>query len=213
MSDVNICTADLQSLIRMDPEFRGMVQRKLAADKNIFVKQLYEDLDDAIQNLENDKHFYQDAKWGEDELTASIKNFLKGRFYDVEHDTQHGGHVDLLVKHQFGKFEWIGETKLWRGPKSIHNGWIQLTERYGTGTSRDDHGGILIYIKSDKSAVKFNEWKEFFSTTVSDAEIEAEGSPLRFKSITKHPATALPYHVRHMGVSLYHYTGKKTADS
>ncbi|EPZ4748699.1 hypothetical protein ACXN2V_004409, partial [Escherichia coli] len=65
----------------------------------------------------------------------------------------------------------------------------------------------------DKSAVKFNEWKEFFSTTVSDAEIEAEGSPLRFKSITKHPATALPYHVRHMGVSLYHYTGKKTADS
>jgi hypothetical protein len=209
MSDKGYSLADIESLMRFDPDFKGMVQRKLAANKDIFVKQLYLDLDDAIQDLENNKHFFQDKKWGEDELTSCIITFLKGRLYDAEHDTQHGGHVDILVKHQLGKFEWIGEAKLWNGPKYIHDGWVQLTERYGTGTVRDDHGGILIYIKTDKSSNKFNDWKNYLSTNVQDVEIEAESVPLRFKSTTKHPATDLPYYVRHMGVSLYHFTGKK----
>ncbi|HGH4648182.1 hypothetical protein [Enterobacter cloacae] len=209
MVEQDFSLADIELLMKFDTDFRGIIQRKLAATKEIFVNQLYVDLDDAIQDLENNKHFYQDKKWGEDELTACIITFLKGRLYDVEHDTQHGGHVDILVKHQRGKFEWIGEAKLWDGPKYIHDGWIQLTERYGTGTCRDDHGGMLIYIKADKSAVKFNDWKNYLSANVDNVTLETEAIPLRFKSVSKHPATDLPYYVRHMGVSLYHYAGKK----
>lgn len=119
MVEQDFSLADIELLMKFDTDFRGIIQRKLAATKEIFVNQLYVDLDDAIQDLENNKHFYQDKKWGEDELTACIITFLKGRLYDVEHDTQHGGHVDILVKHQRGKFEWIGEAKLWDGPKYI----------------------------------------------------------------------------------------------
>lgn len=209
MDELSFSLADIQGLCKFDPCFKGMVQRKLAANKDIFISQLYDDLDDAIHDMETKKHFYQDAKWGEDELTSIIITFLKGRLYDAEHDTQHGGHIDLLVKHQMGKFAWLGEAKIWDGPKYIHDGWVQLTERYGTGTLRDDYGGIIIFIKNGNSAKKFEDWQAYLSTHVSDAEIETEQVPLRFRSTTVHPATALPYYVRHMAVSLYHYTGKK----
>lgn len=209
MSEFNYSLSEIKALCKQDPSIAGMFQRKLAASKDIFIKQLYCDIDNAIQVLEQNKHFYQDPKWGEDELTISIINYLKACNYEVEHDTQHGGHIDMLVKHTPGKYEWIGEAKIWDGPKYIYDGWIQLTERYGTGSIRDDHGGIIIYVKGERSLKKFNDWKAYLTNEIPDIEIEAEESPLRFKSVSPHPATDLPYYVRHMVVSLYHFTGKK----
>jgi len=203
----NFNLEDLFTLQKYDPDLNGFLNRKFADTKELFVEQLYKDIDDAIHNIENNKHMYQEAHWGEDELTAVLITFLKGRCYDAEHDTQHGGHVDILVKHQLGKFEWIGEAKLWNGPAYIYGGWIQLNERYGSGTIRDDHGGIILYIKIKNSATKLKDWKDHLCENVAVAECTSEDNPLRFKSITNHPATQLPYYVRHMGVSLFHHTG------
>ena len=209
MDNFNFSLAQIESLCMFDPDVAGMIQRKLSANKDIFLKQLYQDIDDAIHDIEIKKHMYQDSQWGEDELTSVIITFLKGRLYDAEHDTQHGGHVDILVKHQLGKFEWLGEAKLWDGPKYIHGGWIQLTERYGTGTLRDNHGGMLIFVKQDKSLEKFQSWEKYLLEQVPETKIEKDKlTPLRFMSSNEHPATCLTYQVRHMAVSLYHFTGK-----
>lgn len=41
MVDHDLSLADIQSLMNFDPDIRGMLQRKLAATKEIFVNQLY----------------------------------------------------------------------------------------------------------------------------------------------------------------------------
>ncbi|EPE7163206.1 hypothetical protein ACSMAE_000488 [Cronobacter sakazakii] len=208
MGDNNYSLADLQVLSKFDPEINGLLKRKFASTNEEFVQQLYVDIDDAIHVLEAQKHMYQNQQWGEDELTSVIITFLKGRNYDAEHDTQHGGHIDILVKHQLGRFEWIGEAKLWNGPVYVYGGWQQLNERYGTGTCRDNHGGIIIYVKIKKSAKKLEDWQKHLKEQVKEAVITPdENNPLRFSSTTSHPATNLPYYVRHMAVSLFHQTG------
>lgn len=209
MAEAPFSLTDLQVLSKYDPDISGFLQRKFAANKEIFVEQLYKDIDDAIHILETQKHMYQKAMWGEDELTSVIITFLKGRSYDAEHDTQHGGHVDIIVKHQYGKFEWIGEAKLWDGPAYIYDGWIQLNERYGSGTVRDDHGGIIIYVKIKNSADKLGDWQTHLLSKITDVAITPDATnSLRFSSSTAHPATARPYKVRHMAVSLFHHTGE-----
>lgn len=208
MSEVNFSLASLEALSHFDPEVNGFLKRKFAATNEDFVAQLYVDLDDAMYVLETQKHMYQTSQWGEDELTAVIIAFLKGRNYDAEHDTQHGGHIDILVKHQLGRFSWIGEAKLWGGPAYIFGGWNQLNERYGTGTIRDNHGGIIIYVKQRKSGDKFADWCTHLTENVEGAMITPDTTnPLRFSSETVHPATSQPYFVRHMAVSLFHATG------
>ncbi|SFR00764.1 hypothetical protein SAMN04487773_0965 [Enterobacter sp. kpr-6] len=208
MDDSSFSLADLQVLSKYDPDLKGLLKRKFAANNEQFVEQLYIDIDDAIHLLETQKHMYQQGHWGEDELTGVITAFLKGRNYDAEHDTQHGGHIDLLVKHQLGRFEWIGEAKLWDGPAYIYGGWTQLNERYGTGTYRDNFGGIIIYVKQKKSQEKFSAWQSHLLEQVNDAVITPDNqNPLRFSSTTNHPASNQPYFVRHMAVSLFHFTG------
>lgn len=208
MGELNFSLASLEALYHIDPDVKGLLKRKFASSHEEFVDQLYVDLDDAMYVLETQKHMYQTAQWGEDELTSVIISFLKGRHYDAEHDTQHGGHIDILVKHQFGKFAWIGEAKLWNGPAYIYGGCNQLNERYGTGTVRDNHGGIIIYVKIKKSGEKLDDWRKHLQQEVADATIAIDQkNPLRFMSTTLHPATSQPYYVRHMAVSLFHATG------
>ncbi|NEK80009.1 MAG: hypothetical protein G3W58_02020 [Pantoea ananatis] len=205
---------DLLTLSKYDPDIEGFLHRKFANTKEQFVEQLYKDIDDAIHIIENNKHMYQSDLWGEDELTAVLITFLKGRNYNAEHDTQHGGHIDILIQHQFGKFEWIGEAKIWSGPAYIWGGWIQLNERYGSGTVRDDHGGMIIYVKIKNSSAKLNDWKKHLNDNVEGAQCQDdEENPLRFSSITNHPATEQPYYVRHMAVSLFHHTGAANQNS
>lgn len=208
MANPNFSIADIEVLSKYDTEIKGLFNRKFAANNEAFVQQLYIDIDDAIHNLETQKHMYQQDQWGEDELTSVIITFLKGRNYDAEHDTQHGGHVDIIVKHQLGRFEWIGEAKLWGGPAYIYGGWNQLNTRYGSGTCRDNHGGMLIYVKIRESSKRLDAWREYFANEVSDAVITLdEENALRFTSASSHPATSQPYYVRHMAVSLFHATG------
>ncbi|QEW32002.1 hypothetical protein D0N50_10085 [Erwinia billingiae] len=209
MDNNNFSLASLQALGQYDPEVIGLFKRKFASNNQEFVEQLYIDLDDAMYVLETQKHMYQDSKWGEDELTGVILAFLKGRNYDAEHDTQHGGHIDILVKHQLGRFAWLGEAKLWDGPAYIYGGWNQLNELYGTGTVRDNQGGMIIYIKIKKSGEKMADWQKHLQQEVADAVITPDPeNPLRFTSQTLHPATSQPYTVRHMAVSLFHGSSK-----
>ncbi|WP_241609031.1 hypothetical protein [Rosenbergiella australiborealis] len=207
MSESSFSLANLEMMGQFDPDINGFLKRKFAATNDDFINQLYIDLDDAMYFLETQKHMYQDHKWGEDELTYTIIAFLQGRNYDAEHDTQHGGHVDILVKHHHGKFAWIGEAKLWNGPAYVFGGWNQLSSRYGTGTLRDNHGGIIIYVKQRNSSDKFASWSNYLSERVEAIITPDTKNPLRFSSETMHPATNQPYFVRHMAVSLFHTTG------
>lgn len=191
----------IEALAKVDPDFENFFERKLACTYQRFVNILYQDLDDALQHLEQARHLYKDSN--EDQLSSQIISFLKGRFYDAEHDTQHGGHVDILVKHQHGKYEWIGEAKIWKGAEYALDGWNQLNKRYSSGTVRDNHGGILLYVKVKNAKQKLNDWLDHLKMNI-EVEIEEDINPLVKKTKSIHEGSGLEIYIRHMAVMLNH---------
>ncbi len=201
--------SEFEALATIDPHVKGLLKRKTASTFEVFVSQLNEDIDEGIQQIERSRHLLVDA--GEDLITNQLVTFLNGRYYDAEHDTQHGGHVDIIVKHQFGRFEWLGEAKLWKGPAYIAGGWGQLNTRYSTGTVGDNHGGMLLYIKQPDAKSKLDSWKLHIEEEqeFSKSQID-EHNELRLNTTHTHPSSGLDYHVRHMAVVLNHANSKET---
>lgn len=196
----------IQALVTVDADVKGLIERKTVSSQENFVETLYKDIDEAIRILEQDRHFYQGPEYHEDHITSCIITFLKGRCYDAEHDTQHGGHCDILVKSSVKSFEWIGEAKLWKGVQYIHGGFKQLTRRYATGTFNDSYGGVLVYVKQTNTKSKTDEWKAWIESNLPTLGHSDEANSLRFRTSHTHVSSGLPYNVRHMFVVLNHET-------
>ncbi|EGQ9297305.1 hypothetical protein ACSTLJ_04760 [Vibrio parahaemolyticus] len=209
MNSFNPNLEQIQYLLQNDPETRDFFERKTVSDYNSFVRVLNKDLKNAIQRMQHDRHQYQDLSFGEDALTSVLINSLQALNYDAEHDTQHGGHCDILVKHQSHQFEWIGEAKLWKGPAYIKGGLEQLLNRYATATSGESAGGMLVYVRQPNALSKLRDWHSELSghpSTLSIADLPEIPRELQFDSVQTATASGLPYDVKHHFVSLYHAT-------
>lgn len=198
----SISLEQIEYLAKYDLEVKNLIARKVANNYEQFVNILHDDLDDSIQHLTQNRHLYQN--FSEDQISVNLIGMLKARNYDADHDSQHGGHVDIIVKHQFGKFEWLGEAKIWGGPAYMADGWAQLNKRYSAGTINDNHGGILLYVKAPNAVAKLNDWIDHLKTIEDEIKISSETNPLVKNTITKHPSSGLDYRVRHIAVVLNH---------
>lgn len=200
----NFSLADLAQLAG-EHEFAMMLRRKSVQTHLDFVQQLYNDFDDAIQELVHNRQRFQRAEFGEDDISAYLISFLKGRFYDADHDTQHGGHADIIVKANNGRWEWIGEAKLWGGKTWAHEGWKQLVDSYTTATVGETHSGLLLYIKQDNAKQKFDTWINFFKQSITPIKQDYfTGNPLIFDSVHINKCSGLEQSVRHFAVPLWH---------
>jgi len=152
--------------------------------------------------LEQYRHLKQ--KDSEDALTVQIVSILKGQGVDAEHDPQHGGHCDILVKAAHG-FIWIAEAKLHSSYTWLDDGFKQLTTRYSTGVPGQDQGEVLIYCKAANSKEKLDKWREELVSRNTEVVVfdDPRGNPLVFHSTHKHENSGLDYGVRHKIVSLY----------
>ncbi|KZK65705.1 hypothetical protein A1L58_06350 [Shewanella baltica] len=200
----NFSLADLAQLAG-EHEIAMMLRRKSVKTHLDFVQQLYKDFDEAIQNLIHNRQRFQRAEFGEDEISAFLISFLKGRFYDADHDTQHGGHADIIVKANNGRWEWIGEAKLWGGKSWTHEGWKQLVDSYTVATVGETHSGLLVYIKQDNAKQKFDTWYEFFNESIAPIKLDyLADNPLIFDSVHLNRSSGLEQCVRHFAIPLWH---------
>jgi hypothetical protein len=175
-----------------------------------FLKEFYPDLDECINALRTIVHQVQDD--GEDRITSDLVLQLQRLGYEVTHDAQVGGHVDVAVKS--GPHTWIGEAKLnWK----IDEGMLQLTTRYLqlNGNHTNDHGGLLLYLThTDDAKSKLDNWKLELEAMPVTCRPCPE-NPLAFFSEHKMPGTGLQFNVRTMAVALYwkpqDASGKATA--
>lgn len=201
-------TDSLALLMQTVPGVEALLLRHTASTTQQFVAQLYKDLDEIFENIISSRHLYQGDKFSEDLITIGIVNQLKVMKYDATHDTQHGGHCDILVRNRMKGFEWIGEAKLWKGPAYIKQGWDQLCSRYAPGTIQSNHGGILIYIDKPNALNLLTNWK----THIANAGVsgyEAQDIPsgsLYFDSMHDHESSGLKYNVRHFAIVMHHAT-------
>lgn len=188
----------LEQLIRLSPR-----------SYDEFINTLYSDLDFVIGLIEADAKDYHDAS--EDELNRQIVRLLTARFYHASHDHDEGGHVDVRVASRNGKYSWLAEAKLDKGPAYLKSGMHQLTERYARGTPNHNAGGFLIYIQKAGCADRFATWKDEFKTHTADFEdLSIEDCPnrsgLAFFSefVLPRMGKGVPkYKVRHVGVSAF----------
>ncbi|MCG7515273.1 hypothetical protein [Vibrio sp. MMH1-50] len=201
--------ADIQHFLDNDQETKDFFLRKTASDYDSFVRVLKLDLLRIIKDMQHDRHLYQDNTFGEDALSSVIIKCLRCLNYDAEHDTQHGGHCDILVKHSQQGFEWIGEAKLWKGQSYVTSGLEQLLDRYATGTSGESSGGLIVYVKQPNALDKLKKWHQELSSHASTVSIDALPERVRdmhFDSVQTATASGLAYDLTSFFVVLNHAT-------
>ncbi len=212
MSEINqIKELSVAQLCLVYPEFGDMLERSHPENYDAFVSRLVKDIDQAITRLEQNRHHHQEHS--EDEITSYLIGKLQSQHYDAEHDTQHGGHCDILVKHNRKDYTWIGEAKIWKGKSYVLGGFNQLTTRYASGTPNHNHGGILIYCRLPNAKEKMNEWlSHLTSETDSVITDELPNNGLRFSSQHTHQSSGLEYNIRHFVAVLNHSTTDESRD-
>lgn len=188
----------VEQLIRLQP-----------ANYEDFVAQLRRDLMYVIGLVEGDAKDFHDAL--EDELNRAIVRLMRSRFYNASHDHDEGGHVDIHIRSRDGRYSWLAEAKIDKGPAYLTAGVHQLSDRYARGTPEHNHGGFIVYIQKARCAERFADWRKHFSGLSGDFEAvevfdSATRTGLAFDSkyvLDRIGAGAPKYTVLHVGVTAY----------
>jgi HEAT repeat protein len=174
-----------------------------------FIRNLYKDIDKAISQIqENPKQRQEDT---EDRLTIDIVNQLRCFGYEASHDSEIGGHVDIVVRKS--NFLWLGEAKKYSDNNYLWEGFLQLTTRYSIGDSNQNHGGLVIYIKNGDASSIMESWQNYLrEKSLPDYSFRpCKMKSPAFISTHKHERSGQPFHVRHMPVMLHFAPKDKSA--
>jgi hypothetical protein len=159
------------------------------------LEQVYEQLTDARQVF---------TKLSEDALTMIVVSSLRNFGILAQHDTQIGGHIDILIEASNG-FRWIGEAKLDRGPAYILGGYDQLTTRYAVARPGANRGEIIIYSYKPRADRRLLEWRDrLMSERTANLVMDAGIEHLAFRTSSICPATGSLFYARHRIISIYH---------
>ncbi|WP_143850979.1 hypothetical protein [Brucella thiophenivorans] len=172
------------------------------ADTHEEIHKLIEDgIDWAALQLAENAHLNQ--KLGEDKITIDIIGILKSLTFDAAHDTQIGGHCDIVVRAK-SDFLWIGEAKIHSDYNWLQKGMSQLSTRYSTGLQGQDCGEILVYTYAPRLDKILAEWRNRVADSVEEISVEElDLDRLVFRTTHPHVKTGRPFRVRHKGISLH----------
>lgn len=183
--------------------------RYMAANNNHVLRAdaLRDLVDFACAELETYRHLKK--KHSEDQLTIEIVSNLKMLGLEADHDPQHGGHCDIVVKAPY-RFVWMAEAKKHSSYDWLDDGFQQLTTRYSTGTIGQDQGEVLIYCWNADAKAMLDNWRSKLGEKNQDIEVfdDPGGNPLAFWSRHKHVNSGLDFTTRHKVVALYHDPAK-----
>lgn len=181
----------------------GAVQEfHLANDHKTRTDALEKLLEFAYAKLIENRHLNQ--RHGEDELSIQIINQLNMVNIDATHDTQVGGHCDILVRSK-DHFLWIGEAKIHGGYNWLVDGFKQLSTRYSTGCYGQDVGEIIIYCRNSDAASILRNWKEKIETEFEDASVTDDKISERLWFRTQHKCinSGNDFYTRHRILPLF----------
>ncbi|MEQ9234453.1 HEAT repeat domain-containing protein [Coleofasciculus sp. E2-BRE-01] len=176
-----------------------------------FIENFYKYLDKVISKIQENPELRQNDK--EDRLTIEIVNQLGCLDYNVSHDTKIGGHVDITVRKN--GFLWLGEAKIYRDNNYLWEGFLQLTTRYSSGDSNQEHGGLLIYIRDEDARSIMEKWQNYLlGKNLPDYSFRpCKIRSLAFISTHRHERSGQPFHVRHIPVMLHFAPNDKSGRS
>jgi hypothetical protein len=139
----------------------------------------------------------------EDGLSIDVVTELKAIGFEASHDTQYGGHCDIVIEARDG-FLWIGEAKIHKDYDWLLKGFQQLDTRYSTGIPGQDAGGILIYYFGQNLSAVMATWQARLLAARPDVQVSVcPINPLVRNSVHIHKNSGLPFRVRHTPINLY----------
>jgi hypothetical protein len=179
----------------------------LAQDHSARLAALQSAVDFACNLLEQHKHKKQGEKkkgLSEDEITLQICEMLQMAGFQAAHDTDIGGHCDIVVKGK-NHFLWLAEAKKHDSYDWLGKGFDQLSRRYSTGTMGQDHGEVLVYCYTKDAKAMLIKWREELQARHANLQTAdcSTGNALVFHSTHKHLSSGLDFHVRHKAIALH----------
>ncbi|CAN7323302.1 hypothetical protein ELH58_10330 [Rhizobium ruizarguesonis] len=158
-------------------------------------------VDWSVQELVKTRHAKQ--KMTEDGLSIEIVTFMKAMGFDAAHDTQYGGHCDIVVEAK-GDFLWIAEAKIHKDYEWLLGGFEQLDRRYTTGLPGQDAGEMLIYCFGQRADLVLAEYQTRLEAARNDVNFDGTINGGLFRRSTHvHVGTGRDFRVRHTIVPLY----------
>lgn len=171
----------------------------LAPDHEARVGLLLKALDLACSDMVKSRHLKKDM--GEDALTAELVSALKFMSIDATHDTDVGGHADIVVRSR-DDFLWVGEAKLHGSYDWLLDGFNQLTTRYATGIAGQQDSGVIIYCRGQDAKAVMDEWIRRLCASYPETAIRDGTELLRYSEHT-HAGAGTPFRINHRVVPLY----------
>ncbi|WP_341235968.1 hypothetical protein [uncultured Sulfitobacter sp.] len=158
-------------------------------------------LEYAYDSLVRNRHL--NKKQSEDELTVQIVEQLAQFQVMASHDTQVGGHCDILVKGP-ERFQWIAEAKIHSTYGWLRDGFLQLSTRYGTALPGQNQGEIIIYCRGSNALEVLLKWrKKLEEMEVADIIEDRSDQALWFRSCHTCSNSGLDFFIRHRIVPLH----------
>ncbi|EEQ95770.1 Hypothetical protein OINT_1001164 [Brucella intermedia LMG 3301] len=158
-------------------------------------------IDWSAQELVKNRHVKQEMT--EDGLSIEIVGLLKAMGFDAGHDTQYGGHCDIVVEAS-GDFLWIAEAKKHKDYDWLLGGFEQLDRRYSTGLAGQDVGEMIIYCFGARADLVLAEYQTRLESARKDVVFDgAIAGGLFRRSKHTHMNTGSDFRVRHTIVPLY----------
>lgn len=200
-ADRKYSMAELNALIGQSTPGRIQLSMPFAVSHQQRRELVEEAIDWIAQEMTKTCHLRQEK--GEDEISIDFVSMLKAMGFQASHDTQYGGHCDIIVEAK-DEFLWIAEAKLHSSYAWLEKGMAQLSTRYSTGLEGQDCGEILVYTYSARLDNIISEWAERLKVAIADITVEdVDKDKLTFLSVHVHEKTGRPFRVRHKGVTLH----------
>lgn len=141
----------------------------------------------------------------EDQITNQIVNSLRLIGFDATHDTENGGHCDIVIE-ACNQMLWLGEAKMIKSKNNnwLYKGYNQLYTRYSTGNDYQDRGGMIVYCFAPYMNKIMNAWKDYLQNKYPNIQIApCKKYSLAFYSEQDHIRTGRKFIVRHIPISFY----------
>lgn len=148
------------------------------------------------------KHAQIHQQESEDQLSIHFVNQLRHLNFPATHDTQYGGHCDIVVEE--GEFLWLGEAKIATDNSWVMKGYGQLHDRYTTGMAGQNKGSLILYVQKGPAKHYLDLWQSYLIKALPELTPTAcNRSQLAFRTESVHPRSGLSFEVRHVAVGLF----------
>ncbi|MBP2488991.1 hypothetical protein JOH50_004718 [Rhizobium leguminosarum] len=201
MADLEDSIASIKASHSHSTPVQIMLDMILAASHDQRVTQVERAVDWVAQEFVKTSHIRQTM--GEDLLTIDIITSMKAMGFHAAHDTQYGGHCDIVVEAR-EDFLWIAEAKIHKGYDWLLAGFEQLDRRYSTGLVGQDAGEMIIYCFIERADRVLSEYQSRLAGSREDVKFDqAITQGLFRRSVHTHAKTGRNFRVRHSIVPLY----------